>query len=424
MSHQFTISYAKESDHNDALNIYREQFYIPLLNNKHAIYFLGNSLGLQPKTTQDEVLKIMEAWANFGVEGFFMGKEPWLNYHKKITLLLCDIVGAKEQELVTMNHLTVNLHLLMISFYQPTKNRYKIICEAKAFPSDQYAFQSQVKLHGYKIEDAIIEVHPKEGTEIITTADIIATIEQHKDSVAMVLFSGVNYYTGQVFDMPAITEAAHNAGAYAGFDLAHAAGNVELQLHNWNVDFACWCNYKYLNSGPGAIAGAFINEKHLQNKKLKRLEGWWGNDVANRFKMENSFTPSPNAEAWQMSTAPMLLLASHKASMDIFKQAGFKNLLSKSKLLSDYLFFVLNEINQPEKRFTILTPRNSNERGCQVSLSVFKNAKAVFDELLPNGIFADWREPNVIRVAPVPLYNSFEEIFTFAATLKQILKKY
>ena len=224
MSHQFTISYAKESDHNDALNIYREQFYIPLLNNKHAIYFLGNSLGLQPKTTQDEVLKIMEAWANFGVEGFFMGKEPWLNYHKKITLLLCDIVGAKEQELVTMNHLTVNLHLLMISFYQPTKNRYKIICEAKAFPSDQYAFQSQVKLHGYKIEDAIIEVHPKEGTEIITTADIIATIEQHKDSVAMVLFSGVNYYTGQVFDMPAITEAAHNAGAYAGFDLAHAAG--------------------------------------------------------------------------------------------------------------------------------------------------------------------------------------------------------
>ena len=424
MSHQFTISYAKESDHNDALHIYREQFYIPLLNNKHAIYFLGNSLGLQPKTTQDEVLKIMEAWANFGVEGFFMGKEPWLNYHKKITPLLCDIVGAKELELVTMNHLTVNLHLLMITFYQPTKTRYKIICEAKAFPSDQYAFQSQVKMHGFNAADAIIEVYPKAGTDIITTADILSVIEEHKDSVALVLFSGVNYYTGQVFDIPAITEAAHNAGAYAGFDLAHAAGNVELKLHDWNVDFACWCNYKYLNSGPGAIAGAFINEKHLQNKKLKRLEGWWGNDVANRFKMENSFTPSPNAEAWQMSTAPMLLLASHNASMDIFKQAGFKNLLSKSKLLSDYLFFVLNEINQPEKRFTILTPRNSNERGCQVSLSVFKNAKAVFDELLPNGIFADWREPNVIRVAPVPLYNSFEEIFTFAATLKQILKKY
>ena len=423
MMHQFSLQYAKEADSNDPLNIYREQFYIPHLNNKHAIYFLGNSLGLQPKTTQDEVLKIMGAWANFGVEGFFMGKEPWLNYHKKITPLLCDIVGAKELELVTMNHLTVNLHLLMITFYQPTKTRYKIICEAKAFPSDQYAFQSQVKMHGFNAADAIIEVYPKAGTDIITTADILSVIEEHKDSVALVLFSGVNYYTGQVFDIPAITEAAHNAGAYAGFDLAHAAGNVELKLHDWNVDFACWCNYKYLNSGPGAIAGAFINEKHLQTKNLKRLEGWWGNDVANRFKMENIYTPSPNAEAWQMSTAPMLLLASHKASLDIFKQAGFKNLLIKSKQLSAYLFFVLDHINQPEEKFKILTPRNGNERGCQVSLSINKNAKAVFDELLPNGIFADWREPNVIRVAPVPLYNTFEEIFTFAVTLQQILKK-
>ncbi len=424
MAHQFTLQYAKELDSKDPLNIYREQFYIPHLNKQHAIYFLGNSLGLQPKTTQDEVLKIMEAWANFGVEGFFMGKEPWLNYHKKITPLLCNIVGAKEEELVTMNHLTVNLHLLMISFYQPTKTRYKIICETKAFPSDQYAFQSQVQLHGLNIEDAIIEVHPKAGTHLITTEDILKTIDAHKNSVALVLFSGVNYYTGQVFDMPAITQAAHNAGAYAGFDLAHAAGNINLQLHDWEVDFACWCNYKYLNSGPGAIAGAFINQKNLQNKNLKRLEGWWGNDVANRFKMENTFIPSPNAEAWQMSTAPMLLLASHKASIDIFEKAGFKNLLAKSKLLSDYLFFVLDSINEPEEKFTVITPRNSNERGCQVSLSVHNNAKAIFDELLPNGIFADWREPNVIRVAPVPLYNTFEEIFTFATILQQILKKH
>jgi kynureninase len=424
MAHQFTLQYAKELDNNDALRIYQKQFYIPHLHNKHAIYFLGNSLGLQPKSTLDEVLKIMEAWANFGVEGFFMGKEPWLNYHKTITPLLCDIVGAKEEELVTMNHLTVNLHLLMISFYQPTKTRYKIICEAKAFPSDQYAFQSQVKLHGLNIEDAIIEVHPQAGTDLISTADILKTIEAHKDSVALVLLSGINYYTGQVFDMQAITQAAHSAGAYAGFDLAHAAGNINLQLHDWDVDFACWCNYKYLNSGPGAIAGAFINAKHLQNKTLKRLEGWWGNDVSNRFKMENSFTPSPNAEAWQMSTAPMLLLATHKAALDIFEKAGFNNLLEKSKLLSDYLFFVLDTINQPEEKFTIITPRNSNERGCQVSLSVHKNAKAVFDELLPNGIFADWREPNVIRVAPVPLYNTFEEIFTFTIILQQILKKH
>jgi kynureninase len=423
MTHQATLQYAQELDQQDILREYRDQFYIPFLNDKHAIYFLGNSLGLQPKTTQDEVLKIMEAWANFGVEGFFMGKEPWLNYHKKITPLLCDIVGAHENEVVVMNHLTVNLHLLMISFYQPTATRYKIICEAKAFPSDQYAFQSQVKLHGFDPKDAIIEVHPKPGTELISTADILAAIEANKDSVALVLFSGVNYYTGQVFDMPAITKAAHEAGAYAGFDLAHAAGNVELQLHNWKVDFACWCNYKYLNSGPGAIAGAFVHEKHSGKSDIKRLEGWWGNDSSNRFKMQPQFTPAPGAAAWQMSTAPMMLLASHKTSLDIFKAAGFKNLVAKSKLLSEYLFFVLDAINQPEEKFTIITPRNSNERGCQVSLSVHHNAKAVFDELLPNGIFADWREPNVIRVAPVPMYNTFEEIFTFAQTLQTILKK-
>jgi kynureninase len=424
MGHQFSLQYAKELDAKDILNNYREQFYIPHLNDKHAIYFLGNSLGLQPKTTQDEVLTIMEAWANFGVEGFFMGAAPWLNYHQKITPLLCNIVGARENEIVVMNHLTVNLHLLMISFYQPTATRYKIICEAKAFPSDQYAFQSQVKLHNLNIADAIVEVQPKQGTELITTADILAAIEAHKDSVALVLFSGVNYYTGQVFDMPAITAAAHEAGAFAGFDLAHAAGNIPLQLHDWDIDFAAWCNYKYLNSGPGAIAGAFINEKHIGNKNLKRLEGWWGNDVSNRFKMENSFTPYASAAAWQMSTAPMMLLAAHKTSLDIFTAAGFENMVTKSKLLSAYLFFVLDAINASPQKFTIITPRNSDERGCQVSLSVHKNARAVFDELLPNGIFADWREPNVIRVAPVPLYNRFEEIFTFAQILQAILKKY
>jgi kynureninase len=424
MDHSFSIEYAQELDSKDAVNRYREQFYIPQHNNKYAIYFLGNSLGLQPKNTQDEVLTIMESWANFGVEGFFMGPEPWLHYHKKITPLLCDIVGAKPTEVVTMNHLTVNLHLLMISFYQPTTTRYKIICEAKAFPSDQYAIQSQVKLHGFNAADAIIEVQPKIGTELITTEDILAVIEQHKDSVALVLFSAVNYYTGQVFDIKTISKAAHEAGAYAGFDLAHAAGNIELQLHNWDLDFACWCNYKYLNSGPGSIAGAFINEKHLFNNNITRLEGWWGNDVSNRFKMQNKFTPSPSAEAWQLSTAPMMLLAAHKTSLEIFQEAGFTNLVSKSKQLSAYLFFVLDHINQPEEKFRILTPRHPDERGCQVSLSIHQNAKAVFDELLPNGIFADWREPNVIRVAPVPLYNTFEEIYIFAATLQHILTRH
>ena len=421
MQHEFSLAYAQQLDTNDKLSHFREQFYAPYLQGKRAIYFLGNSLGLQPKNAQDEVMAIMEGWANFGVEGFFLGNDPWLNYQQKITLLLCDIIGAKKEELVTMNHLTVNLHLLMISFYQPIATRYKIICEAKAFPSDQYAFQSQVKLHGFNPADAIIEVYPKEGTELITTEDILATIEAHKDSVALVLFSGVNYYTGQVFDMQAITEAAHKAGAYAGFDLAHAAGNIKLQLHDWEVDFACWCNYKYLNSGPGAIAGAFVHEHHVSNKELPRLEGWWGNDVANRFKMGNTFTATATAESWAMSTSPMMLLAAHKASLQVFEAAGFDNLIAKSKALSDYLFFVLNHINQPVEKFKIITPSEPDERGCQVSFFVHSNAKAVFDTLLPFGIFADWREPNVIRVAPVPLYNSFEEIYIFADILQQIL---
>ncbi len=420
MPHKFTLEYAKYLDEKDPLKSFREKFYIPFVGDKQAVYFLGNSLGLQPKTAQDEVLNVMENWANFGVEGFFMGDEPWLDYHKEITPLIANIVGAKPAEVVTMNHLTVNLHLMMISFYNPSATRYKIICEAKAFPSDQYAFASQVKMHGLNIEDCIIEVHPKAGTELITTADILAAIEVHKNSVALVCFGAVNYYTGQVFDVEKITIAANNVGAYAGFDLAHAAGNINLQLHNWNVDFACWCNYKYLNSGPGAIAGAFIHEKHLQNKNLKRLEGWWGNDISNRFKMEKTFTPASSAEAWQMSTAPIMLLAAHKASLNIFADAGFDNLIVKNKLLSEYLFYILKEINTGNK-FEILTPINPNERGCLVSLFVYKNAKVIFDEFIKNGIFADWREPNVIRVAAIPLYNTFENIYFFGTILQKLL---
>lgn len=421
MPHQNTLSYAKELDSKDNLKAYRNQFYIPQLHGKEAIYFLGNSLGLQPKTTQDEVLTIMENWANFGVEAFFLGENPWLEYHKKLLPALTKIFGAKENELVVMNHLTVNLHLLMISFYQPTADRFKIICEARAFPSDQYAMQSQIKLHGLNAADCLIEVSPRDGEEILRPEDILAVIEEHGNETALVLFSGVNYYTGQIFNMQPITAAAHKAGAYAGFDLAHAAGNIALSLHEWEVDFACWCNYKYLNSGPGAIAGAFINEKHLQKNSLKRLEGWWGNDAGNRFKMEDKFTPFPSAEAWQMSTPPIMLLAAHYAALKIFTDAGFTNLVEKSKQLSAYLLFVLNEINTPVQKFIIITPQHPAAHGCQVSLSINENAKAIFDQLLPNGIFADWREPNVIRVAPVPLYNSFEEVFLFAQTLKKLL---
>ena len=423
MADRLSLAYAKELDQDDPMKIYRDKFYIPFLHNKNAIYFLGNSLGLQPKTTQDEVLNIMEDWASYGVEGFFHGENPWLDYTKELYEPLAKIVGAQPNEIVVMNHLTVNLHLLMISFYNPTPARYKIICEAKAFPSDQYAFESQVKLHGFNREDAIVEVHPKAGTELIATEDILAAIEENKDSAAVVLFSGVNYYTGQVFDIKAITAAAHKYGINAGFDLAHAAGNIELALHNDDVDFACWCNYKYLNSGPGAIAGAFVHEKHLQNKNIKRLNGWWGNDEANRFKMDKEFTPYPTAQAWQLSTAPMMLMAALNASLRIFDEAGFKNLLQKQKKLSAYLFELLNNINGDNKYFEILTPQSQTERGCQVSIAFHENGKAIFEELTKKGVMADWREPNVIRIAPVPLYNTFEEIFSFAEILKTITSK-
>jgi kynureninase len=419
MQHQFTISYAKQLDQTDTLKHFRDRFYIPYLKEEHAHYFLGNSLGLQPKTTQNEVLCIMEDWANFGVEGFFMGDNPWLQYHKKLSGPLSNIVGAKEHEIVVMNHLTVNLHLLMISFFQPTKSRFKIICEAKAFPSDQYAMQSQLNLHGLNIDECLIEVHPREGSETIHEDDILAAIEKHGPETALVLFSGVNYYTGQVFDIEAITAAAHKVGAYAGFDLAHAAGNIKLELHNWGVDFACWCSYKYLNSGPGAIAGAFVHEKNIANKNIKRLEGWWGNDEKNRFKMENKFTAPASAEAWQMSTAPIIQLAAHFASLEIFEEAGFENILEKSKLLSEYLLYCLNEINK--NYFTILTPQAEGKHGSQLSMFIHNNAKAIFDKLLPEGIFADWREPNVIRIAPVPLYNTFEDVYIFAQKLNEIL---
>lgn len=417
----YTTAQVAQLDEQDPLAELRDHFYIPIISEKEAVYFLGNSLGLQPKATQEHILGIMEDWASFGVEGFFYGESPWLDYHKTMMQPLANIVGALPQEVVVMNHLTVNLHLLMVSFYNPTAQRHKIICEAKAFPSDQYAFESQVNMRGYNPADAIIEVHPKPGTALITTEDIIQVIEANKDSVALVLFSGVNYYTGQVFDVKAITAAAHKAGAYAGFDLAHAAGNVKLNLHDDEVDFACWCSYKYLNSGPGAIAGAYIHEKHLQNKNIQRLNGWWGNDGSNRFKMEKHFTPYPTAEAWQLSTAPMMLMAAHKASLEIFEEVGFENLLIKQKKLSAFAFELLNELNEGEKYFSIITPQNIEERGCQISISVHNNGKQIFDELSKNGIMADWREPNVIRIAPVPMYNSFGDVHFFAVTLKRLL---
>jgi kynureninase len=421
MTFENNIAFAKDLDKNDPLKTFREQFYIPVINGKECIYFTGNSLGLQPKTTQDYVMNELEDWANFGVEGHFHAANPWLSYHEIFPKQLSKIVGALPEEIVVMNQLTVNLHLLMTSFYRPTKERYKIICEAKAFPSDQYAMESQVKLHGLNADEAIIEVHPREGEYAIRTEDILATIKQYGETVAVVLFGGVNYYSGQVFEMENITKAAHDVGAYCGFDLAHAIGNVELKMHEWNVDFACWCSYKYLNSGPGGVAGAFINQKHIANKSLQRLAGWWGHDKASRFKMEKGFNPIETAEGWQLSNAPVLSMAAHKASLDIFEDAGMENLLPKAKMLSDYLLFILNEINASldKKIIEIITPRN--DKGCQVSILILEKGKEVFEALKQNGVIADWREPNVIRVAPVPLYNSFEDVFRFGEIIKSFL---
>ena len=419
-----TLAFAKELDDNDSMKNFRSKFFIPQHNGKDSVYFTGNSLGLQAKTTSQYVQQELDDWAKLGVEGHFEAKNPWMPYHEIFPKQLSKIVGCKENEVVVMNQLTVNLHLLMVSFYRPTKQRYKIICEAKAFPSDQYAFETQAIYHGFKAEDAVIEVAPREGEHTLRTEDILSTIKEHGESVAVVLFGGVNYYTGQLFDIKAITDAAHSIGAYAGFDLAHAAGNVELELHDWNVDFACWCSYKYLNSGPGGVAGAYIHEKHVTNNELPRFAGWWGYKKETRFKMGKGFEPIPTAEGWQLSNAPILSMAAHKASLDIFEEAGMERLHEKRKQLAAYLHFVLNDINrrQVEKVLEIITPANVVERGCQVSIMMLKDGKRVFDELTKQGVIADWREPNVIRIAPVPLYNSFEDIFRFGEIINSILK--
>jgi kynureninase len=425
MNFQNTQAFAKESDSKDPLSGFREKFFIPQHNGVDCIYFTGNSLGLQPKTTSEYVKQELDDWAMMGVEGHFHAKNPWMPYHEIFAKQLSKIIGCKENEVVVMNSLTVNLHLLMVSFYRPTKQRYKIICEAKAFPSDQYAFETQVKFHGLNPSDAVIEVSPRNGEYHLRTEDIVATINKHGDSVALVLFGGINYYTGQLFDMKTITEAAHSVGAFSGFDLAHAAGNVELKLHQWDVDFACWCSYKYLNSGPGGVAGVFINEKHAANAALPRFAGWWGYKKDTRFKMEKGFEAIPTAEGWQLSNAPILSMAVHKASLDIFDEAGMERLHAKRKLLSDYLLFILDDINSKlsQKILQVITPRNENEKGCQVSILMLKNGKAVFDELTRQGVIADWREPDVIRVAPVPLYNSFEDIYRFGEMIEATIKR-
>ncbi|GAB3904785.1 kynureninase [Mucilaginibacter boryungensis] len=413
MIFQNTPEFASQLDAQDELKHLRSEFIIPQHNGKDAIYLCGNSLGLQPKATAEEIAKQMGSWASKGVEGWFDGDEPWLNYHQQLKSTLGEILGANEQEITVMNSLTVNLHLLLVSFYQPTAKKYKIIMEAGAFPSDQYALESQVRFHGFDPDDAIIEIHPRDGEYTLRTEDIIKTINDNTNELALVLFAGINYYTGQFFDMPAITQAAHAVGVYAGFDLAHTAGNVPLHLHNWEVDFACWCSYKYMNSGPGGISGIFVHEKHFGNTKLNRFAGWWGNRRDTQFKMAKGFEPERGADGWQVSTSPILLMAVHKVALDVFNKAGgMLSLRKKALLLTAYLEYLINNISsqQGQAIFKIITPTNAEKRGSQLSIICKENGKVIFNYLTENGVIGDWREPDVIRLSPVPLYNTFTDV--------------
>ena len=417
MPYDSSLQFAQRADAADPLRAVRDKFVIPSHNGKESIYFLGNSLGLQPKQTASSIQSVLDTWAVWGVEGFFTGDDPWLNFHDKLIDPLADIVGAKKEELVVMNGLTVNLHLMLVSFYQPKGKRVKIICEAKAFPSDQYMLETHVRQRGFNPEEVIIEVQPRKGSTLICEDDIIQCISEHKEEVALVFWGGVNYYTGQVFNINNITAAAHKVGAIAGFDLAHAAGNVPLQLHGWNVDFACWCSYKYLNAGPGAVAAAFIHERYHSDAALQRFGGWWGYKKETRFLMEKGFNPISTAEGWQLSTPSPIAFAAQMASLQIFADAGLDKVWEKSRKLSAYLFFLLED-EALKNKFTILTPNKEESRGSQVSLLITNGGKTIFDHLTKNGVFADWREPDVIRIAPVPLYNSYTEVWQFVQVLK------
>lgn len=419
MTFENSKEFAQQLDSQDKLNKYRDEFIFPKVNGEKVIYFTGNSLGLQPKRTKAYVDEVMDDWANLAVEGHFYAEKPWWDYHERFAKPLGKIVGALPSEVTVMNTLTVNLHLLMVSFYRPTKSRYKIICEEKAFPSDQYMFQSQVDFHGYKSEDAIVEIKRREGEHNIKLEDVLAKIAEVGNELALVLIGGVNYYTGQVFDMKTITAAGHDAGAIVGWDLAHAAGNIKLELHDWNADFAAWCSYKYMNSGPGNASGCFIHEKHHNNPDLPRFAGWWGHNKERRFKMEQTFDPVKGAEGWQISNIPILSLAPYLASVDMFDEIGMDALIEKRDKITAYLEFILQEIaKEVDSNFEIITPSDLSERGCQLSVLLHGEGRGLFDYLMENGVITDWREPNVIRFAPVPLYCSFEDMYDFGQILK------
>ncbi|MFS4416293.1 kynureninase [Maribacter sp. 2307ULW6-5] len=417
MEFKNTLTFAREQDAQDPLARYRDAFHFPKVNGKDVIYFTGNSLGLQPKRTKEYVDEVMEDWAQMAVEGHFQAEKPWWDYHERLAAPLAKVVGAKTKEISVMNTLTVNLHLLMVSFYRPTAKRFKIICEEKAFPSDQYMLQSQARFHGLNPEECIVEVKKRPGEHHWHTQDFLDKIAEVGEELALVLIGGVNYYNGQVLDMARITEAGKAAGAFVGWDLAHAVGNVALELNQWKVDFAAWCSYKYMNSGPGNASGIYVNEQYLDRTDLPRFEGWWGTRKETRFLMRPEFEPMPNADAWQLSNAPILSVAPYLASLSLFEEVGMPALIKKRDKLVAYLEFILREVDKEvSTSFEIITPK---ERGCQLSVFLHGEGKSLFHFLMQNGVITDWREPNVIRLAPAPFYCSFEDMFRFGTILKQ-----
>ncbi len=424
MDYRFDLDFARSQDAHDPLARFRDAFHFPTFTGGPCYYFTGNSLGLQPRKAKDYLNEELDDWARWGVEGHTKARRPWLRYHEYFAEGMAALTGADPTEVVAMNGLTVNLHLLMATFYRPQGRRTKILCEGKAFPSDQYALHSQLRWHGLDPAEHLVEVQPDPESGLIDEEELIGLIDEHRDELALVMIGGVNYYSGQWFAMERITDAGKRAGAMVGWDLAHAVGNVPLHLHKWNVDFAAWCSYKYLNAGPGAVSGVFIHRQHHDTSDLPRLEGWWGHDKDSRFAMPDRFKPIPSAEAWQLSNAPVFSMAPLLASLELFAEAGgISALRKKSLLLTGYLHFVMESLSRESgQNLKILGPKEPEKRGCQLSLVVPERGRKVFEALSAKGVVADWREPAVIRLAPVPLYNSFEDVYRFGEILAKILK--
>lgn len=415
-----SLAYAQQQDHQDPLKHFRNKFLIPTNNEgEELIYLCGNSLGLQPKKTSEYLEQELNDWAKLGVEGHTDAKYPWFPYHEFLTKSMANIIGAEPNEVVIMNSLTANLHFLMVSFYQPTKTKFKIVIESDAFPSDKYAMESQLKFHGFDPKEGLILWKPSKGEDLCRFEDLEKLLEEQGDEIALLMIGNTNYYSGQAFPLKKITELGHKHSCIVGFDLAHGAGNIQTNIHNSGADFAVWCTYKYLNSGPGSLGGCFIHERHANNPDIKRFTGWWGHNKQTRFNMRQDFDLLPGAEGWQLSNPSILSMAAIRASLDVFEEAGMENLRQKSVKLTGYMEFLIKEIN--EDRINIITPTDQNERGCQLSIQVNNTDKNLHTQLTESGVISDWREPDVIRVAPVPLYNTFEDVFKFIERFKEVL---